>query len=234
VTGLLFFVPMLVLTLVSPVLRFRKGNPLERQQIKWLALFAGVNTIYVLLGLIAYPLLTGSTVMNPGTGTFGVFFYIVNGLLPPAAIGISILRYRLWDIDLLIRRTLVYSILTVTLTLVYFGSVAVLHVLFQRLTGESQSPIVTVLSTLAIAALFTPLRRYIQERIDHRFYRRKYNAERVLATFSASLRDEVDMDSLEKSILEVVKETLQPASSTLWLHHSNKLSGERNLRVKST
>lgn len=220
VIGLLFFLPILVLALASPVLRFRKGNPLERQQIKWLALFAGVNAIYVLLGLIAYPLLTGGEVMSPGTGAFAVFFYIVNGLLPPAAIGISILRYRLWDIDLFIRRTLVYSLLTVILTLIYIGSVTVLHELFQRLTGEGQSPIVTVLSTLAIAALFTPLRRYIQERIDRRFYRRKYNAEKVLAAFSASLRDKVDMDNLEKSILEVVIETMQPASSTLWLHHS--------------
>lgn len=233
VAGLLLFIPILVLALISPVLRFRRGNPLERQQIKWLALFAGVNAIYVLLGLIAYPLLTGGEVMNPGTGTFGFLFYTVNGLLPPAAIGISILRYHLWDIDLFIRRTLVYSILTVTLTLVYFGSVAVLQELFQRLTGESQSSIVTVLSTLAIAALFTPLRRYIQERIDRRFYRRKYNAERVLAAFSASLRDKVDMDSLEKSILEVVKETMQPASSTLWLHLSDQQSSERNLRLKS-
>ena len=233
VVGLLFFLPILVLALVSPVLRFRKGNPLERQQIKWLALFAGVNAISVLLGLIAYPMLTGGIVMSPGTGAFAVFFYIGNGLLPPAAIGISILRYRLWDIDLIIRRTLVYSILTMILTLVYFGSVAVLHELFQRLTGEGQSPIVTVISTLGIAALFTPLRRYIQERIDRRFYRQKYNAEKVLAAFSASLRERIDVDNLEKSILEVVTETMQPASSTLWVHHSDQQSSEGNFRLKS-
>ena len=109
-----------------------------------------------------------------------------------------------------------------------------LHELFQGVTGESQSPIVTVLSTLAIAALFTPLRRYIQERIDRRFYRRKYDAERVLAEFSASLREKVDLDILENSILAVVKETLQPASSTLWLHRSDQQSSERNLNLKST
>jgi len=188
----------------------------------------------VLLGLIAYPLLTGGEVMSPGTGAFAVFFYIVNGLLPPAAIGIAILRYRLWDIDLFIRRTLVYSILTVTLTLVYFGSVAMLHELYQRLTGEGQSPIVTVLSTLGIAALFTPLRRFIQERIDRRFYRRKYNAEIVLETFSASLREKIDVNSLEKSILDVVTQTMQPASSTLWLHHIEKHSIKDNFRLEST
>jgi hypothetical protein len=139
------------------------------------------------------------------------------GLFPPLTIGFAVLRYRLWDVDIIIRRTLVYSILTVILTLVYFGSVVLLQELFQLITGEHQSPVATVLSTLAIAALFTPLRRGIQERVDRRFYRKKYDAERVLAAFNSTLRNEVDLDHLKESILGVVEETMQPAHASLWL-----------------
>ena len=219
--GLLIFLPILAMALVSPVLQYRKGSRLERQQIKWLALFAGFSVIYTILGLIAYPLLTGGLVMNPGNNLFAVLFYIMNGLFPPFAIGMAVLRYRLWDIDLLIRRTLVYSILTVVLTLVYFGSVVSLQELSQLITGQNRSPAATVLSTLAIAALFTPLRRRIQESIDRRFYRQKYNAERVLTDFSAALRDQVELDHLKSSILGVVEETVQPTHASLWLREVN-------------
>jgi hypothetical protein len=186
--GLLFGCPIWILALVSPVLRYRKGSLLERQQIKWLGLFGGSIIIYTFLDLIAYPLLTGGEVMNPGNNLFAMFIYLITGLSPPLAIGMTVLHCRLWDIDLLIRRTLVYSILTAILTLIYFGSVVSLQALFQLITRQHQPPIATALSTLTIAALFTPLRRRIQERVDHRFYRQKYNAEQVLANFSTTLR----------------------------------------------
>jgi hypothetical protein len=137
-------------------------------------------------------------------------------LLLPLTFGVAILRYRLWDIDLLIRRTLVYALLTAGLAGVYFLSVVVLHTLVGALTGESSSVLVTVLSTLAIAALFTPLRRRVQAFIDRRFYRRKYDAARTLATFGAALRDEVDLTSLEARLVAAVDETMQPAHVGLW------------------
>jgi hypothetical protein len=210
------YTPILVWAMVSPALRYRKGSLRERQQIKWLALFGGLSVLYVLLLLVAYPLLTGGGVMNPGNKLPGLIFYLTTGLFPPVAIGVAVLRHRLWDIDLLIRRTLVYSILTVSLSLVYFGSVVVLQELFTTSTGR-QSPAAVVLSTLAIAGLFTPFRRRIQTFIDRRFYRKKYDAEQVLAAFSTTLREEVDLDHLTNSILGVVEETVQPAHASLWL-----------------
>jgi hypothetical protein len=118
--GIPFFLPIILMAMVSPVLRYRKGSARERQQIKLLALFAGFFVLYSLLGLIAYPLLTGGEMMVPGTSLIAVIFYLTVGLFPPFAIGVAVLRHRLWDIDILIRRTLVYSILTVVLTLVFF------------------------------------------------------------------------------------------------------------------
>jgi hypothetical protein len=129
----------------------------------------------------------------------------------------------LYDIDLIIRRTLIYGILTAALALVYFGSVAVLQALFSAVTGQQQSPLVIVLSTLAIAALFAPLRRHVQNAIDHRFYRRKYDAEKTIANFSAFLRDEVDLDRLETALLSVIEETFQPESLSLWRRESSHL-----------
>jgi hypothetical protein len=133
----------------------------------------------------------------------------------PVAVGLSILRYRLWDIDLLMRRTLIYSSLTAALLVVYFSSVVVLQALVGTLTGESQSPLVTVLSTLAIAALFVPLRRRVQDIIDRRFFRQKYGAARTLATFGAQARDVVEMEQLTGQLLRVVDVTLQPAHVSL-------------------
>jgi hypothetical protein len=222
--GLLTLFPILVLDLVSPVLRYRKGSSLERQQIKWLAVFGGSLAIYTLLGLIAYPLATGGQVMNIGNGYFAMCFYLIVGLFPPITIGVAVLRYRLYDIDIIIRRTLVYGALTATLVLVYFGCILLLQEFFQALTGQSQSQVVTVISTLVIAALFTPLRRRIQNDIDRRFYRKKYDAEQALEAFARTVRQQVDLDEISASLLAVVQETLQPERASLWL---NKQSSKR-------
>lgn len=214
--GLLLMVGLMVLSIVLPVLRYRRGSPLERLQIKWLALFTGVNTAYAIVVLVIYPLFVGGEVMEPGNGPGGLVFYLLSGLLPPVTIGIAVLRYRLWDINIIIRRTLIYSTLTLVLSGIYFGSVVLLQSTFTVLTGQ-QSPAALVISTLGIAALFTPLRRRIQSGIDHRFYRRKIDAEQVLAEYRIKLRNEVDQDRLVQSTLGVVEECLHPAHLSLWL-----------------
>ena len=136
----------------------------------------------------------------------------------PVAVGFAVLRYRLYDIDLLINRTLVYGALTATLALVYFGGVATIQAIFRALTGQEQQPrLAVVVSTLVIAALFNPLRRRIQSFIDRRFYRRKYDVTKTLETFSAKLREETDLDALSDDLVGVVRETMQPAHVSLWL-----------------
>jgi hypothetical protein len=138
--------------------------------------------------------------------------------LLPLAIGISILRYHLWDIDLIIRRTLIFGALTVSLGLFYAGSVVVLQQVFQTPTGsQGQSQAAIVISTLAVAALFNPLRKRVQERIDRRFYRGRYDAERVLEAFAETARRETDLETLKGDLLEVVQRSLQPESISIWL-----------------
>ncbi|MCI0354590.1 MAG: hypothetical protein L0099_06065, partial [Acidobacteria bacterium] len=141
----------------------------------------------------------------------------VNNLFIAVSITFSVLRYRLWDIDLIIRRTLIYSMLTGALALVYFGSVVLLQWIFASLTGQQQNEFVTVLSTLAIVVLVLPLRRRVQDFVDRRFYRKKYNAQKVLAEFAATCRDETDLDILTTRLVEVGNETMQPESISLWL-----------------
>jgi hypothetical protein len=139
-------------------------------------------------------------------------------LFIPLSIGIAVLRARLFDIDVVINRTLVYGSLTAVLALVYLGGVATTQAIFRALTSQEQQPqLAVVISTLVIAALFTPLRRRIQSFIDRRFYRKKYDARKTLEAFSARLRDETDLDSLNAELITVVRDTMQPARVSLWL-----------------
>jgi hypothetical protein len=138
------------------------------------------------------------------------------------ALLVALLRYRLWDIDVLIRRTLIYSVLSAILAIAYLGSVLVLESAFRALTGQGQNQLVTVVSTLAIAALFGPLRVRVQRFIDRRFYRRKYDAARTLAGFAATARDETNLEQLSTRLVGVVDETLRPASVSLWLHKGKR------------
>lgn len=209
----------LVVGAYAQVYRYQRvSTPLERQQTKWVVLG------FILLGLVLFATLIPHAIF-PALHTFpqDIRFTLVEiplnllaFLAIPVSIAFSILRYRLWDIDLFIRRTLVYGVLTATLGLLYLASVLVLQQLFDSLTGE-KSPLAIVLSTLTIVVLFTPLRRHIQVGIDRRFYRRRYNAEATLHSFAATMRDEVDLDQLQERLLSVVQETMQPASVSLWL-----------------
>ena len=144
----------------------------------------------------------------------------------PISMGIAILRYRLYEIDILINRTLVYGSLTATLVTLYFVGIVVLQRVFVLLTGQ-QSTLAVVASTLLIAAMFTPLRRRIQSFIDRRFYRRKYDARKTLEAFSSKLRDETDLESLNDNLVGVVRETMQPAHVSLWLRRDTPSKGEQ-------
>jgi hypothetical protein len=229
--------------LFSLILRLHHTRGIERQQIKWF-LFAAVP-LTVFLGLIELDLLilnltydfylrfdflfNNGTSIFPSWQTFKVVrFVAVFALLStPVFTYIAILKYRLYDIDVAINRTLVYGTLTATLAAVYFGGVAIIQALFRTLTGQEQLPqLVVVASTLVIAALFNPLRRRIQRFIDRRFYRRKYDARKTLESFSAQLRDETDLNALSNDLVGVVRETMQPAYVSLWLRPDKASKGQ--------
>jgi hypothetical protein len=149
-------------------------------------------------------------------------------MLIPLTIGVAVLRSHLFDIDVVINRTLVYGSLTLMLAMLYFGGVTVTQALFQTLTSQEQLPqLVVVASTLLIAALFNPLRRRIQSFIDRRFYRRKYDARKTLEAFSAKLRDETDLEALNNDLVGVVRETMQPAHVSLWLRPDTAPKGNK-------
>jgi hypothetical protein len=149
---------------------------------------------------------------------------VLFGMLTPVSLAIAILRYKLWDIDLIIRKTLLYATMTGILALLYFGVVVLTQTILRSLTGNPESPLVIVLSTLGIAALFNPLRSRIQSFIDKRFYRARYNAEKILAQFATSARDEVDMGKLSTVLMGVVEESMQPKQVGLWIFSERKRS----------
>src|SRR5215211_1083274 len=196
---------------VSLMVRFRRSQGEERQQIKWFA-FAGA----IVCAVFAAGPFFWSQASLPGLNWIWpvLFFTAVSTI--PVATGIAILKYRLYDIDLLINRTLVYGSLTVMLALVYFGGVTATQAVFQTLTGQ-ESTLAVVASTLAIAVLFNPLRRRVQAFVDRRFYRRRYDARKTLEAFSATLRDQTDLEALNGNLVGVVRETMQPAHVSLWL-----------------
>ena len=198
---------------ISLVIRFRRSRGDERQQIKWFV-FAGA----VFCAVLAVAPVLWTLPLSPTTEWIWPTLFLLGLGTIPAATGVAILKYRLYDIDILINRTLVYGSLTALLALVYIGGVATTQAIFRVLTGQQEQPqLAIVVSTLVIAALFTPLRRRIQRFIDRRFYRSKYDARKTLEAFSARLRDETDLEALNSEVVEVVRETMQPAHVSLWL-----------------
>ena len=196
--------PGLLLALGSQIFRYlRVSGPVERQQTKWF-LF-GLMLFVVLFPLADLPVFQR---VNAISGSFTLMIF-------PITIAIALLRYRLWDVDVVVRRTVGYAVLTGLLALIYFGSIVVLQGLFAPLTGDST--LATILSTLLIAALFLPLRRRIQDLIDRRFYRRKYDAAKVMESFAATARDETDLEQLTTELLRVIQETMEPEFTSIWL-----------------
>ena len=215
-----------VVAVGSLFLRLRRARGGEREQIKWLAYAASVVVIGAILTYVIPEATDAQWVGQVGLALLAVGFVGI-----PIAIGIAILRYRLYDINLLINRTLVYGSLTTILVAHYFGSIIWLQIAFVELTGQ-RSTLAVVASTLFIAALFRPWQRWVQAFVDRRFYRRKYDARKTLEAFSAKLRDETDLDALSEDLTSVVRETMQPAHVSLWLRpdHGSKLEGNRERR----
>jgi hypothetical protein len=192
----------------SVVVRFRRSRGIERQQIKWF-LYAAALLLFFSGSVLASDFLP-EIISSVALGLALVAL--------PTTIGVAVLRYRLYDIDVIINRSLVYGSLTATLALLYLGGVTATQTIFRELTGQEEQPqLAIVVSTLVIAALFNPLRRSIQSFIDRRFYRRKYDAAKTLEAFSAKLRDETDLEALNNELVGVVRETMQPAHVSLWL-----------------
>jgi hypothetical protein len=198
---------------VSVVVRLRRSRGVERHQIEWFA--------YVTALFFGGAALTGVISDVTGVRWLGSISYLLSiiGLVcVPIAVGIAVLKYRLYEIDIIINRTLVYGSLTLMLVLVYFGGVTTAQALFRTITGQQQqSQLAVVISTLVIAALFNPLRRRLQAFIDRRFFRSKYDARKTLEAFSVKLRDETDLVALDAELVSVVRETMQPEHVSLWL-----------------
>ncbi|MCB0036940.1 MAG: hypothetical protein KDE51_23070 [Anaerolineales bacterium] len=193
---------------ITVVIRYRRSTGRERQQLKWF--FTGVAFL-IIQTLLGFNL--GSDGLGLAIGDILVntaLLWIIVG------IGIALLRYNLYDIDIIIRRTLIYTVLSAVLAFIYFGSVILIQSVVTAAGGQ-QSPLIVVLSTLLIAALFNPLRQKIQAFIDRRFYRRKYNAEQILAQFAQTARDEVELEKLTAELVDVVQDTMQPQTINLWL-----------------
>jgi hypothetical protein len=214
---------------LSLVLRYRRSGGEERQQIKWIAFAASVVVVVYVIAMIAsfvFPAESWTTAGSVWWLNLLTYVVLSSFTIVPIAVGFAVLRYRLYEIDIIINRALVYGSLTALLVTVYVGSVVILQAAFRSLTGQG-SQLTIVASTLAIAALFNPLRHRIQAFVDRRFYRRKYDAAKTLAAFSARLRDETDLAELNEELIAVVRETMQPAHVSLWLRPDTPLKGEQ-------
>ena len=227
---LLLFVACILASAVSLILRYRHSGGEVQEQIKWIALAGSFSGLLVFLTIVLGLLIVPEEFMRGSGGILplwlqGLIFVMVLSFTGvPVAIGVAVLKYRLYDIDLLINGTLVYGSLTVSLAVVYFGGVTVTQAIFRALTGQEEQPqLAVVVSTLVIAALSNPFRRRIQSFIDRRFYRRRYNAAKTLEAFSAKLRDETNLDALSDELVGVVRETMQPAHVSLWLRSDTEL-----------
>jgi hypothetical protein len=204
---------MFILSIASLIhAGFTQRDAASQAQLRWaISSFVLGLALFLLNFPMAFGLITNETVIALFMIAQGLGFMVIG-----VGLAIAVLRYRLYDIDVIIRKTLVYTILTILLALVYFGLVILLQNLFESLSGE-QSPIAIVISTLVIAALFAPLRRRVQAVIDRRFFRKKYDAQLVLASFAETARDETDMAQLTAELVLVVQETMQPEQVSLWL-----------------
>lgn len=210
---------IIIATLIAQIYRYRRvSTAVQRQQTKWVV-FATATAIIGFLALTQLANIFFSQSPNGYGFLIGDALVYLFEVLIPVSIGVAILRAKLWDIDVVIRRTLVYSILTAMVALIYFGLIFFLQTLLGGIISSTNN-IAIVSSTLAIAALFQPLRHRIQTIIDRRFYRRKYDAKRTLEAFSAKLREEVDLNTLSEHLLSVVQETMQPGHVSLWLSPS--------------
>lgn len=197
--------PLFFLVMYAQVYRYRRvSSYAERQQTKWVVFSFVVSMALSVIASLIYK--------KPSAPLINIL---------PLALTIAILRSHLWDIDILIRRTLQYSMLTGLLSLIYFSGVVILQAVFRAPTGETNFPLITIFSTLLIAALFNPLRRRIQDFLDGRFFRKKYNSQQVLAHFAQTARDETDMEALTAELVRAVQETLQPETVALWFKRAS-------------
>ena len=213
--GFLVLVPVGV---ASVVVRFRTAGAKERQRIKWLAMAGG----YAIVAVIAVAVTGAFTDTDTGVGDLLTALLIASAITAfPVAAGVAILRNRLYDIDVVIKRTLVYGVLTVTLVVAYLGSVLAFRLILEPVAGESELAVAA--STLAVAALFRPLRSRIQNVVDRRFYRERYDAARTLQDFSGRLRNQLDLDALGMDLRGVVNDTMKPAHVSLWLRTSERI-----------
>ena len=221
VVGSIVAAGSMVASAVSLIVRLRRTRGEQRQQLKWLAYWGAVAVAAIGVGSLVIPWSVPVSILIMSVAMLGL----------PIFTGIAIVRHRLYDIDLIINLTLVYAILSATLAVVYFGGIVVLQRVFAGLTGQEKLPqLAIVASTLAIAALFAPLRRRIQSFIDRRFYRRKYDARTTLEAFSTKLREETDLAALSDDLTSVIEETMQPAHVSLWLRplaEADRRTGER-------
>jgi hypothetical protein len=204
--------PVFFVSLASMVARLRGARGRERLQLKWITYAAALTAVSFAVSFLAGSLSEGWRAVSDLFFLAGVVWFA--GI--PVAAGVAILRHKLYDIDRIINRTLVYGPLTVLLAATYFGGVVGLQSVFRALTGQ-ESQLAVVASTLAIAALFVPLRRRVQGFVDRRFYRSRYDAARILDAFSARLREGTRLDALSEDLVGVVRRTVQPAHASLWL-----------------